>query len=63
MIIKERKCSCRGKNPICTLCDGSGTYEVKGCTRCSAGGKEPGTDKRCLNCRGTGEALRVDELD
>lgn len=59
--IKERKCSCRGGNPICQLCDGEGTYEVPACRRCSGSGQEPGTEKRCLNCRGTGEALRVDE--
>ena len=61
--VKERKCSCKGKNPLCTLCDGSGTYEVLGCRRCSGSGKEPGTDKRCMSCRGSGEALRVDDDD
>lgn len=61
-LIKERKCSCRGNNSICQLCGGEGTYEVAGCRRCSASGKEPGTVKRCMDCRGTGEALQVDDF-
>lgn len=55
----ERKCSCKGKNPICQLCDGIGTYEVRACQRCAGQGRQFG--KACLDCRGTGEALHVDD--
>lgn len=59
VIIKERKCSCRGKNPICQLCGGEGAYDVRGCARCQGTGKMAGNVK-CLDCRGSGEALVVD---
>lgn len=60
--IKERNCSCRGNNPVCQLCDGSGTYEVPGCRSCDGRGKDV-VGARCMNCRGSGEALLVDDLD
>lgn len=59
VLVKERKCSCRGKNAICQLCGGEGFYEVRGCKRCNATGKMAG-DVRCFDCRGSGEALVVD---
>lgn len=59
MTTVERICSCKGKNPVCQLCDGLGTYEVRACPRCEGKAKQFG--RACLDCRGTGEALRVDD--
>lgn len=47
------RCSCRGQNPGCMTCDGTGEITRRSCMRCGGTGKEPG-NIRCLDCRGDG---------
>lgn len=45
------KCVCRGDNPSCVNCAGSGEVQRVGCRRCQGTGRTGG---ECPDCRGEG---------
>lgn len=45
-------CFCKGKNPGCVKCDGTGELHLPACKRCSGKGTVAGM--KCLDCRGDG---------
>lgn len=50
----EVACSCAGRNPACTNCDGSGVVRRVACRRCAGTGTESTGGKPCFDCRGAG---------
>jgi hypothetical protein len=48
----EIRCSCRGKNPVCQRCDGTGAFRRPACKMCGGTGYEGRA--KCIDCRGQG---------
>ena len=46
----EVPCICRGENPACVLCEGTGQQTKVACPRCQGKGQNGG--RPCLDCRG-----------
>lgn len=47
----QTDCPCKGINPGCVICTGSGLMTKRSCQRCGGTGRTGGV---CVDCRGLG---------